>query len=178
MSIVMVLLAVVALLAFTLFKASPTEWKEGDVIFQISKSSQSPYIQFATLSPWSHCGIVIEKNGEFYVLEASNVVKLTPIDEWINRGKYGIYRVKTIIDDPIKIKYSKYLGKPYDLQFKFDNDKWYCSELVYVIYKEQFEIELGKPKQIKEYNLSGLKKIMKKRGMNENQCVIAPSDIL
>lgn len=50
--------------------------KEGDIVWIISKSKQSPLIQYATGSAWSHCGIVIEKNDELYVLEASNVVKL------------------------------------------------------------------------------------------------------
>ena len=30
------------------------DWKEGDIVFQISKSEQSPLIQYATGSPWSH----------------------------------------------------------------------------------------------------------------------------
>ena len=34
----------------------------------------------------------------------------------------------------------------------------YCSELVYLIYKEQFGIELCKPRPIKSYNTFGLKK--------------------
>ena len=35
--------------------------KEGDIIFQTSKSSQSPFIMVATHSRWSHCGVVVEK---------------------------------------------------------------------------------------------------------------------
>ena len=54
----------------------------------------------------------------------------------------------------------------------------YCSELVYLIYKEQFGIELCKPKKIKNYHLFGLSKIIKRRGINLNQLVIAPSDII
>lgn len=38
------------------------EFKEGDILWQMSKSKQSPLIQLAALSPWSHCGAVVEKN--------------------------------------------------------------------------------------------------------------------
>ena len=64
------------------------------------------------------------------------------------------------------------------MAFKFNNNRMYCSELVYLIYKEQFGIELCKPRPIKSYNTFGLKKVMKERGMNMNQLVVAPSDLL
>jgi hypothetical protein len=44
--------------------------KEGDIIFHTSKSKQSPLIQYATMSTLSHCGIIVEKKGDLYVLEA------------------------------------------------------------------------------------------------------------
>ena len=165
--------------AAKLYGAAPrSDWKEGDIVFQISKSEQSPLIQYATGSPWSHCGIVVKKDGRFYVLEASNVVKLTPIDTWCGRGRFSSVKKRRILDKDVKVRYSKYLGKPYDLAFKFDNGKYYCSELVWLIYKEQFGIELCKPRKIKEYNLVGIKKHLVRRGMDENQLVVAPSDLL
>lgn len=175
---VSVILAVV-IIFLSSFTCEPSkeELKEGDVLFQISKSRQAPFIQYATGSVWSHCGIVVEKNNQQYVLEASDRVKLTPLTKWINKGRFKSYLVDRVIDKPVKIKYSKYLGKPYDLSFKFNNGKYYCSELVYEIYKEQFGIKLGKPKKVKEYRLFGLKNVLKKRGINKNQLVIAPSDL-
>ena len=158
--------------------ASATNWKEGDIVFQTSKSRQSPLIQYATLSPWSHCGIIVEKKGQFYVLEASNVVKLTPVEGWCKRGKFGYVKKVRILDKDVKINYSKYLGKSYDLQFKFNNGKYYCSELVYEIYKDQLGIELCKPKPIKSYNILGIKDKIHARGMNENQLVVAPCDLI
>ncbi len=159
-------------------EAHATDWKEGDIVFQISKSEQSPLIQYATGSPWSHCGIVVEKGGRFYVLEASNVVKLTPVEDWCKRGRFSSVRKRRVLDRDVKVRYSKYLGKPYDLAFRFDNGKYYCSELVWLIYKEQFGIELCKPRKIKEYNLLGIRKRLVRRGMDENQLVVAPADLL
>lgn len=155
-----------------------SNWKEGDIVFQISKSKQSPLIQYATMSPWSHCGIVVEKNNKFYVLEASNVVKLTPIEDWCKRGKFGTVKKVRILKKEVKVRYSQYLGKHYDLSFKFNNGKYYCSELVYIIYKDQFGINLCDPKPVKSYNLLGIKKHMITRGINENQLVVAPCDLI
>ena len=155
-----------------------SEVKEGDIIFQTSKSSQSPFIVLATHSRWSHCGIVVEKNNAFYVLEASSTVKLTPLKEFVNRGRFGSYKIRRVFDKPLKVKYKKYLGAKYDLAFKFDNNKYYCSELVYLIYKDQFNYSLGTPKKVSEYTLCGMSSLLKRRNISKDQYVIAPSDIL
>jgi hypothetical protein len=48
--------------------------RDGDIIFQTSRSEQSIAIQKATRSPYSHMGIVFLKNGSPYVYEAINTV--------------------------------------------------------------------------------------------------------
>ncbi len=101
---------------------------EGDIVFQTSNSKQSPFIQHATGSKWTHCGIVVYKGDKPYVLEVSNVVKLTPFNEW--KARSSNFTKERLIDNCPKIKYKKYLGKPYDTSFRLDNDKYYCSELV------------------------------------------------
>lgn len=63
--------------------------QQGDVIFHVSKSSQSAAIKIGTLSRYSHCGIIIIKNGKPYVLEAENGVELTPMSKWLKRGRMG-----------------------------------------------------------------------------------------
>ena len=154
------------------------DYKEGDIVFQISKSQQSPLIQYATGSLWSHCGIIIMKNGKPYVLEASNVVKLTPLDEWTRKGRFHTFIQCRVKDEPIRINYRKYLGISYDLQFDLNNRKYYCSELVWEIYKKQFGIELCAPRPLSEYHTLGLSKVMKKRGIKESFLFVAPSDLL
>ncbi len=151
--------------------------KEGDIIFQLSKSNQSNAIAWATKSKWTHCGIVIEKGNKLYVLEAIGKVSLTPIDKWVERGRFGHWDAKRIYDTPIKIEYKKYLGIPYDLEFKENNNKLYCSELVYKIYKDQFNKEICNLRKIKEYNTIGIKSYIKKRRMSLEQLVVAPSDL-
>lgn len=180
-SLSIVLLAIVgayiAWAADAITKVDIENCKEGDIIFQISKSNQSTAIAWATKSTWTHCGIIIEKPDGKYVLEAIGKVSLTPLDKWLKRGLGGNYTISRKIHEPMKVKYAKYLGMPYDLEFKFNNGKMYCSELVYEIYKEQFNLELAKPKKIKEYNTIGLKALMKRRKMNMEQLAISPEDI-
>ena len=157
--------------------------REGDVIFQTSQSQQSPLIQIATQSTISHCGIIIIKDGKPYVLETLKTLVLTPLDKFIARGKDGKYWLKRSNKENIKIKYGSYLGKPYDLAFKFDNDKFYCSELIYDIYKNQLGIELCEPQKVSDYLILGtgkipqIEKAMKKRGIAKDQYTVAPVDV-
>ena len=160
-----------------------TDIREGDVIFHTSQSSQSPLIQIGTRSHITHCGIVVMKDGKPYVLETLKTLVLTPLDKFIVRGKDGKYWLKRSDKEDIKIDYTHYLGKSYDFAFSFDNDIYYCSELVYDIYKRQLGIELCTPKQISDYLILGTDKLdkieeaMSRRGITKEQYAVAPVDI-
>ena len=167
----------------TATKAPIEDVREGDVIFQTSLSQQSPLIKMGTRSTITHCGVVVMKDGKPYVLETQKTLVLTPLKKFIARGKDGKYWHKRPKLDNIKIKYSGYLGKPYDLAFKFDNGKFYCSELIYDVYLNQLGIELCKPKTIDDYLILGshripkIKRAMKKRGITMEQYAVAPVDV-
>ena len=157
--------------------------KEGDVIFQTSQSQQSPLIQIATQSKITHCGIIVMKDGNPYVLETLKTLVLTPLNEFVARGKDGKYWLKRSDKENVKIKYSTYLGKPYDLSFKLDNDIFYCSELIYDIYKNQLGIELCQPKKVGDYLIIGtdklptIQEVMRKREISAEQYAVAPVDL-
>jgi len=160
-----------------------TDLKEGDIVFQTTASRQAPLVALATCSHYTHCGVVVFKDGQPYVLEAiTPVVTLTPYKKWVNRGIGKVCHKRRVFKDKdIKIKYKKFLYTPYDLQFKFNNGKYYCSELVYEIYKNQFDTVLCQPKKVKEYFIgasSKVKKEMKGRNISEEQLVVAPCDLL
>lgn len=160
-----------------------TDVREGDVIFQTSQSSQSPLIQIGTRSHITHCGIIVMKEGKPYVLETLKTLVVTPLDKFVARGKGGKYWLKRSDKENIKIDYAHYLGKPYDLAFSFDNDIYYCSELVYDIYKNQLGIELCEPKQVGDYLILGADKLdkiestMNRRGITKEQYAVAPVDV-
>ena len=154
--------------------------QSGDVIFHVSKSSQSAAIKLGTWSRYSHCGIVIMKNGKPYVLEAENGVELTPMPKWLKRGRmWDHYRVMRLRDDQkLLLPYS--LGGRYDRDFRFDNGRYYCSELVWELYKKN-NISLCKPNQLKEYHFLSLplvKNKIKERKFNLDQYVVAPVDLV
>ena len=141
-----------------------TTFEDGDLIFHTSLSNQSMAIQIASKSKYSHVGMIYQEGDQFFVYEAVQPVKLTPLNDWIKRGKNGAYVVKRLKNRDelltpagiakMKTIGKKYSGKDYDLQFMWSDDKIYCSELVWKIYKEAFNIEIGKPEQIKDFDLS------------------------
>src|SRR5690606_9813334 len=70
--------------------------QDGDIIFHTSTSSQSKAIQAATHSKYSHMGIIYHMDNGIYVFEAVQPVKLTPLKDWIKRGKGQHYVVKRL----------------------------------------------------------------------------------
>ena len=164
---------------------------DGSIVFQNSQSAQCKAIELATHSPYTHCGIIFHKENKCFVLEAVQPVKYTLLDDWTERGKnkhYIIKRMKdtTFLDKTAILKMmacgEKYIGKDYDLYFGWSDERIYCSELVWKIYKEVLGTEIGKLKQLKDFDLSSKegKKNMKERyGKNipYEEKVISPADI-
>ena len=147
-----------------MYQGEHVDLQNGDIIFQTSTSSQSKVIQSATNSKYSHVGIVYIEDNQFFVYEASSTVKLTPINEWINNGLDGEYVVKRIKDSEdiltsdalkrMKKIGEKFKGKGYDKYFEWSDEKIYCSELVWKIYKQALNIELGSPEKLSDINLT------------------------
>ncbi|MGB4775018.1 MAG: YiiX family permuted papain-like enzyme [Daejeonella sp.] len=172
--------------------AKNDELKDGDLIFQASVSEQSKAIQLATRSKYSHCGIIYRKGNDYFVLEAVQPVKRTPLDQWMARGKDGHYVIKRLknagqILTPSTIKNmkdmgDKWKGKNYDLYFEWSDDKIYCSELIWKIYQRTTGVELGKLQKLSEFDLTNdiVKKKMKERYGTKipmNEIVISPASI-
>lgn len=164
----------------------------GDLIFQTSLSAQSKAIQLATNSNYSHCGIIYNDNGQFYVFEAIQPVKTTPIDKWIARGKNGHYVIKRLKNaDKIltaatlqKMKQvgENFKGKSYDLTFEWSDDKIYCSELIWKIYQRATGIEIGKLQKLSDFDLKNeaVKQKLKERFGDKfptEETVISPAAI-
>ncbi|MBL7859408.1 MAG: YiiX family permuted papain-like enzyme [Cyclobacteriaceae bacterium] len=139
-------------------------FRNADIIFQTSKSSQSKAIQLATKSKYSHMGILYEIDGAFYVYEAIQPVKLTRLNDWIQRGENSHYVVKRLKDGErlltsenlkkMKQYGEQFQGKSYDLYFEWTDDKIYCSELVWKIYKAVLNIEIGALQELHEFDLT------------------------
>jgi hypothetical protein len=175
-------------------KIQADQFQDGDLIFHTSTSSQSEAIQLATRSPYSHCGIIWWKGDQCYVLEASKKVMATPVNDFINGGKDAKYVIKRLkqgntalssIDGRRKMENvfkKKFEGLPYDQYFGWSNDRIYCSELIWKMYKEAYNIELGMLQQLKDFDLDNkvVKDILKKRYGNRipyQEKVISPVSI-
>ena len=155
--------------------AGSDEIKNGDLIFQTSLSAQSKAIQIATKSKYSHCGLVYKEGNNFYVLEAIQPVKKTPLDSWIARGQNGKFVIKRLknadqILTPATLAKMKQIGdqfngKNYDLTFEWSDERIYCSELIWKIYQRSAGVEIGKLQQLRDFDLTNeiVKKKMKER---------------
>ena len=163
--------------------------KEGDIIFQETRGRQSRAIKLATHSRYSHVGIIFKYQNNLHVFEAVQPVRITKLNDFINRGVNRHFVIKRLhkskkyltIDNlrRMKIFGKKFLGKNYDLYFEWNNDRIYCTELVWKIYHRVLGIKIGKLQKLKDFDLkhSYVKKLMKERyGKNipYNEPVISP----
>jgi uncharacterized protein YycO len=163
-----------------------------DIIFQTSLSAQSKAIQLATHSEYSHCGIIYKDGDDYFVFEAVQPVKQTPLDKWIARGKDGKYVIKRLKNSDqiltpnttakMKQVSNEFNGKNYDLTFEWSDDKIYCSELIWKIYQRATGIEIGKLEKLKDFDLTNevVKKKMKERygdNLPLEETVISPAAI-
>ncbi|MDQ3048022.1 MAG: YiiX family permuted papain-like enzyme [Bacteroidota bacterium] len=176
----------------TSFNKAVPRLRDGDIIFQTSQSDQCKAVQAATHSIYSHCGIIFLEGDKIKVYEAVQPVRVTGFDEWISHGKGKKYVIKRLKNaDSVltpatlsKMKESaiKHNGKNYDIYFGWSDERIYCSELVWKIYKEGAGLEVGKLQKLKEFDLSHpeVKRIMKERYGNNvplEETVISPASV-
>ena len=160
--------SIITLLLFASFGLThpntTSKYKTGDIIFQTSTSTQSTAIQRATKSTYSHCGILVKIGNELVVYEAVEPVKITPLKQWVNHGvksKYVVKRIKkrdSYFTKNHELTFvnslNKQFNKHYDIYFNWSDDQLYCSELVWKIYYNTFNLELGSLQKLKEFDLT------------------------
>ncbi len=131
-----------------------TDYKpqEGDILFQdLECGPLCDAIKQVTLgkdsAQFSHIGLVQNIKGKWMVLESiSSGVQHTNINDFLNRSldvngqsKIWVGRLQPDyrwIIPKVKAKTKAYLNMPYDEVFIINNKKYYCSELLYDIFKE------------------------------------------
>ena len=152
-------LFVVLFLAANARAATPL--RDGDIIFQSSRSGQSAAIQRATHSPYSHMGVVLYRDGKPFVFEAIATVRYTPLASWAARGDGGRYVVRRLKQalkpvqlEKLRAAAKSYEGKPYDLYFEWSDARIYCSELVWKMYRDAMGIEIGGSQKLREFDLA------------------------
>ncbi len=185
-------IALVLLVVFGFGDCLAGQLRDGDIVFQTSRSSQSISIQKATGSKYSHMGIIFFRNGYPYVYEAIKTVQYTPLKQWIARGLDGDYVVKRLRDADqvltpaglarLRQAAGRFQGKPYDLTFEWSDDRIYCSELVWKIYDRGLGLRIGRLQKLRDFDLSDpvVRQKMRERYGNKvplNETVISPSEM-
>src|SRR6266446_3694952 len=150
------------------------EPRAGDFVFQ--SLPQDPLIEAiegSTGSPFSHCGIVkqrdvVKKHGDpWVVIEAIGPVKETPLSWWIAQGRdsaYVVFRLR----DPLAKKVpailtaaERYKGRPYDIHYDMDDEKIYCSELLYKAVRDATGKRLGRIRKLGELKWQPYEKVIR-----------------
>ena len=178
-------LITVSLISFK-FKVNNT-YKEGDIIFQTTSGLTGKAIQLATHSKYNHCGVLFFENNEWVVYEAVQPVRKTSLKEFNARGEGVVKRLKNKVltsDEISKLKtvFKIYEHKDYDEAFSWSDERIYCSELVYKLYNNGLNIELCKPKTLKEFDLTNplVKEKLNEKYGNKiplNELMVSPEDI-
>jgi hypothetical protein len=132
--------------------------KQGDLLFQnIDCGPLCDAIEQVTFGrdslKFSHIGLVYIKQDSVYVIEAiGKTVTITSYQNFKKRSTNPLYlgRIKPehqhLIDSAISFTI-KQIGVPYDEPFLYNNQKYYCSELIYDAFKSSnqnnpfFELE-------------------------------------
>ena len=166
--------------------------KSGDIVFQITETDRSKAIQLASHSKYTHMGIVVFIKKEPLVFHASSITIFEPFKEWIDSGidkHFVIKRLKSYPngfnkENEVKLNevIQRFVGLPYDDYYEISDERMYCSELIWKIYKNFLNIEIGKLRKLSEYDIEHhevkekLKQYIGER-LSYEELMISPGDI-
>ncbi len=130
----------------------------GDVVFQsLGRSKLGELIEGSTDSRFSHCGLVLKKGDDWFVIEAIGPVREIALPDWIaqGHGAFAAFRLRAEYEERIPAMIASartFLGRPYDHRFRFDDEKIYCSELVFKAFQSATGEMLGRVRKVRELN--------------------------
>lgn len=168
--------------------AAPTAYvpQPGDFVFQsLPHDPLVDAIEGSSGSPFSHCGIVKKRGEQWVVIEAIGPVKETTLSWWIAQGRGSAY-VAFRLRDPLAKKIpaiiaaaEKYAGRPYDIHYDMDDEKIYCSELLYKAVRDATGTKLGKIRKLGELKWQPYEKVIRhieNGGLPLDREMITPRD--
>ncbi len=154
----------VQLACLVLVAAPDLGLRDGDLVFQRSRSAQSRAISVATHSPYTHMGVIYMVRDRPMVLEAARQVTLTGLEDFVERGVGGHFVVKRLHDADavltpevtrrLREVGDSFRGRPYDLAFAWDDERLYCSELAFKLYEQAVGVTLGELQRLADFDLS------------------------
>jgi hypothetical protein len=165
------------------------EPRVGDLLFQSSpRGPLVDAIEGASESPYSHVGIVVQRSNQWFVLESGGGggVMTAPLDAFILRGRQGSFAVYRFQDrytkkiPEIVAEAERFLGKPYDFHYEFDDAKIYCSELIFKGFKAATGEELGRVRKLGDLKWQPYEAVIRqieKGGLPLERPMITPRDM-
>lgn len=130
------------------------EIKQGDLLFQNTGTGEidnaiKDVTATSIANNYSHVGMAMKQNEKWYVLEAipKKGICQTPLNEFLNRNKNKLNKSQTTVAR-LDSYYQPYISKaleyaierintPYDEIFLWDDNSYYCSELIYKMFSSQ-----------------------------------------
>ena len=163
--------------ADTLKRSPFSDWRDGDLIFHNSwRSQQTLAVAWATGSLYTHMGIVKLTRKGPVVVEAIGPVLETPLKTFIARGhdSYAVYRVKGLSPkkaSEVLAEAKKYYGRRYDLFFRMDDERIYCSELPFKAFAA-VGIPIGSPQTFSQLHIHNpaVRSLFNKRWREHPDC--------
>ena len=140
---------IILIFNFSCVKKEKIIIQEGDLLFQdLDSGPLCDGIEQVTHGfnnmNFSHIGIVTNIDKKNYVLEAFDGVDTVNLEDFLNRSVNNKNQPKVVVGR-VKKNHQKLItkaishgmsliGLKYDEEFKIDNEKFYCSELIYEIF--------------------------------------------
>ena len=152
LSLLVVLISLFTIVSVSCLGQEAVVPQDGDIVFHESTSRQSPIIKLAQHSRW--------KEGVYRVKRLKRPLSASTIE-----------KMKTVG--------AKYKGKHYDTLFQWNDNKMYCSELIWKIYSQGADIDLCTPEQFSDFPISApaVKTLIKKRygdKFNPSEQIVSP----
>jgi len=134
----------------TLFSQNKIALKTGDIIFQKMNCGELCDAIHAVTdgyknNDFSHLGLVYIKNDTTYIIEAAgNNVRMVLLEDFSKNTKTNMFvgRLKKkhqkLIPQAIDFCLTQ-IGVAYDDEYLYNNDKYYCSELIYDAFLDAYK---------------------------------------
>ena len=151
---ILVVFSIVLLSCNSTQKNNNFELKQGDLLFQNTGTGEiDNAIKEVTATSfsknYSHVGMALQKHEKWFVVEAipKEGISLTPLVQFLNRNKNKFNKSQTTVAR-LDSYYQPYISSaiaygierintPYDEIFLWDDNSYYCSELVYKMFSSQ-----------------------------------------